>query len=284
MADVDLKTKITVAPAITFIGATDDKKVLLKWKGSPLAEKYDIKRALTPDGEFVHIDWATGTEFTDTTAEADTTYWYKVIAWKRMENKKTSKKASTLKVFSASDIPAAENLSCTADEGMIKLSWKKGSDCKYHIYRRSDLFSRPVFIGVSENGGFIDEKAVSGQVFHYSVQTVKKGEVRELHGNFCQEVPCAFVDKTKIIFAKSFFGRISLEVRVVAGADGYIFERSDSKDGDFVEVGRTNDITDISFEEKRPSGFKSYYYRVRAYKKADGKEYFGAYSAVQSVR
>lgn len=284
MAEVDLKAKITVAPVITSISATEDKKVQLKWKKSPLAEKYDVMRALTPDGEFVHIDWAKGVEFIDETAETDTTYWYKVIAWKRMENKKTSKKASKLKVVTVSDIPSAEKLSAEADEGRITLSWEKVKECRYNVYRRSDFFSRPVLIGESKGDSFTDETAVSGQVYHYSLQTVKKGSEKELYGNFTNEVSCAFVDRTEILSAKTLWGRVTVDVKVIAGADGYIFERSTSKDGEFTEVGRTEDITAVTFEEKLPSRFKTYYYRVRAYKKSGEAEYFGAYSDVKSVR
>lgn len=284
MAEVDLKTKLTVAPVITEIAATEDKKIFLKWKKVPLAEKYDIKRSTAPDGEFVHIDWATATEFTDETAEIDTTYWYKVIAWKRMEAKKTSKKASTLKVVAASDIPCADKLSAVQQPEGIKLSWVAGKGYIYHIYRRSDFFSRPVYIGKSKNDSFYDKNAVSGQVYHYSVQTVKKSQERELFGNFSKEATCAFVDTTEILSVKKIWGRAVVEVRVIAGADGYIFERSNSKDGEFVEVGRTTDITDVCFEEKLPSGLKTYYYRARAYKKSGEKEFLGDYSAVKVIR
>ena len=284
MAEVDLKTKLTVAPVITEISATEDKKIFLKWEKVPLAEKYDIKRSTAPDAEFVHIDWATGTEFTDETAEADTTYWYKVIAWKRMEAKKASKKASTMKVVVASDIPCAQALSSLQKAEGIHLSWKADKEVTYHIYRRSDFFSRPVFIGESKKGSFVDKKAVSGQVYHYSVQSVKKGKEKNLFGNFTVESTCAFVDTTEILSAKKIWGRATVEARVIAGADGYIFERSNSKDGEFAEVGRTSDITAVSFEEKLPSGFRSYYYRVRAYKKSGEKEFLGAYSAAKAVR
>lgn len=284
MADVDLKAKITVAPVITHIGATEDKKILLRWEKSPLAEKYDIERSFTPDGEYTHIDWATGTEFTDSTAEGDTTYWYKVVAWKRLENKKTSEKASTVRVTVASDIPCAAGLSVDPREQATLLSWENIPGCRYNIYRRSDFFSHPVLIGQSESGSFADENAVSGQLYHYCLQTVRSGAEGELHGNFCREVPGAFIDKAQIASVRSFFGRVSIDVSVVAGADGYIFERSSTKNGEFTEVGRTKDIADVTFEEKLPSRLRNYYYRVRAYKKAGEREYLGAYSAVKAVR
>lgn len=284
MAELDLITKLTVAPVITEISATEDKKIFIKWKKVPLAEKYDIKRSTAPDGEFVHIDWAKGVEFTDETAEADTTYWYKVIAWKRMEAKKTSKKASTVKVVVASDIPCAAGLTSVQQSDGILLSWNADKEYKYRIYRRSDFFSRPVFVGESRTGSFLDERAVSGQVYHYCVQTVKKGQDGELSGNFSKESTCAFIDATEILSAKKIWGRAVIDIKVVAGADGYIFERSRSKDGEFIEVGRTTDITAVTFEEKLPSRFKIYYYRARAFKNSAENEFLGAYSDVKAAR
>lgn len=284
MAEVDLKTKLKAAPVITEIRAAEEKGVFIKWKKVPLAEKYDIKRSIYPDGEFVHIDWANGTEFTDETAERDTTYWYKVIAWKRMEAKKTSQKASTLKVVAVSDIPCAAKPSVFCKNASIRLSWVASEGCRYYIYRRNDFFSRPVYIGESDGNSFVDDKAVSGQIYHYCIQTVKKSEDKELHGNFTNELTCAFVDTAEIISAKKSWGRAVIDVRVTAGADGYIFERSEAKDGQFTEVGRTEDITGVTFEEKLPSRLKTYYYRVKAYKKSGSEEFFGDYSAVKGVR
>lgn len=285
MAEVDLKKKLTVAPEITLLKATDDKKAEIKWTKVPLAEKYDIKRCLTPNGEFTHVDWATGTSFADATVEKDTTYWYKVVAWKRMEGKKTSQKPSAVKAVTVSDIPCVNNLSASVHEGNIQLTWNKSEGDKYYVYRRCDYFSRLIFIGESKINSFLDEKAISGKIYHYCVQTVKNKDGKELHGNFSVETDCAFVDTTEILSAKTTMGnKAILDVRVIAGADGYIFERSDKKDGEFIEVGRTDDITAVNFEDKLPSRFKNYYYRARAYKKAGEREYLGGYSAVKSTR
>lgn len=285
MAGVDLKNKITVSPKITSCKITDESKTEIKWKGSPLAEKYDIKRSLSPNSDFVHVDWATGTSFVDSLPERDTTYWYKVVAWKRMENKKTSQKASSVAAVTLSDIPCVKNVSASAEKGNILLKWDKGEGDRYYIYRRNDCCSRMFLIGESRKDSFLDENAVSGQIYHYTVQTVKDSDKRELHGNFSKPVKCAFIDTTEILSAKRVFGKRNLiDVKVIAGADGYILERSDKKDGDFVEVGRNEGITEVSFEDKVTSRLKTHYYRVCAFKKIGKEESKGAYSDVKAVR
>ena len=285
MAEVNLKKKLTSSPEITELSVTEDKKLLIKWKKVSNAEKYAVKRCLTPDGEYDTVEWVKETSFVDETAEENITYWYKIVAWKRMEAKKTSKKASTVKAAVVSDISAVKNLTSASENGKICLSWDKGEGDKYFIYRRCDFFSRYIFVGESSKNSFVDEKPVSGKIYHYSIQTVKTDGEKELHGSFSDETHNAFIDTTEILSAKATLGnKALLEVRVIAGADGYIFERSDKKDGEFTEVGRTEDITAVSFEQKLPSRFRNYYYRVCAYKKSGETEYRGSYSAVKSVR
>ncbi len=285
MAEVDLTTKLKSFPKIKSITVTDDKHVQLKWSKVALAEKYDIKRSDSPSGPFVHIEWAKKPEFSDETVEKDITYWYKVIAWKRMEGKKTSTKASAVKPVVVSEIPAVEGLKAKTENKKIKLTWDKGEGDKFFIYRRSDHFSRPVFIGESSKGSFTDERPVSGQAYHYTVQCAKKGEEKLLHGNFSKEVDGIFLDTTEILTIKSGLGKVlSLSARIVAGSDGYILERSSSKDGDFEEVARTDDVTGVFFEYKVPSRFKTFYYRVCAFKMIGEKEFKGEYSPVRSSK
>ena len=208
MAEVDLTTKLKAFPKIKSITVTDEKHIQLKWSKVALAEKYDIKRSESPSGPFTHIEWAKKPEFTDETAEKDITYWYKVIAWKRMEGKKTSTKASAVKPVVISDIPAVENLKAKTKNKKIILTWDKGEGDKFFIYRRSDHFSRPVYIGESKKGEFTDECPVSGQAYHYTVQCAKKSEEKLLHGNFSKEVDGVFLDGTEILSVKTTFGRI----------------------------------------------------------------------------
>jgi len=285
MAEVNLKKKLTVSPKITELSVTAEKKTEIKWSKVPLAEKYAVKRSFTPDGDYELIKWVKDTSFVDESVEENITYWYKIIAFKTLEGKKSSKKGSTVKAVTVSDIPSVKKLSSTSKDGKIHLTWDKGEGDKYFIYRRCDFFSRMIFIGESDKNSFVDERAVSGKIYHYCIQTVKNDGEKELHGNFSEETHCAFIDTTEILSAKATLGnKAVLDVRVIAGADGYIFERSDKKDGEFAEVGRTEDITAVNFEEKLPSRFKNYYYRVCAYKKSGETEFRGLYSPVKSVR
>ena len=281
MAEVDLTTKLKAFPKIKSISVTDEGFVKLTWSKVALAEKYDIKRSESPSGPFTHIEWAKKPEFTDETVGRDITYWYKVIAWKRMEGKKTSTKASAVKPVVISDIPAAQKLTARTEGEKINLTWDKGEGEHFFIYRRSDHFSRPVYIGETDKASFTDETPVSGQAYHYSVQSAKKGEDKLLHGNFSPEADAVFLDSTVILSAKKTLGGVlSISARIVAGSDGYILEKSETENGEFTEIARSEDITGVFFEHKLTSRFRTAYYRICAYKLIGEKEFRGEYSPV----
>ena len=282
MAELDLKAKITVAPKITSIRLNENDEVELEWSSSPYAEKYSVKKTTTPNDVFHHFAWVDGNSFTDKNVEKDVLLWYRVVAWKRLENAKNSQKPSVAIPVVLSDIPCVKNVKTTATVDSIRLEWDKMEKCIFRIYRKCEHFSKELFVGETDKNIFVDENAVSGQFYRYRVQAIKLVDGVELQGRFTDFIDAGFLDTTEILSVKSPFGnRCYIDIKVVAGADGYILERSETKDGDFVEVAKTQDITAVSFEDKMPSMFKNYYYRACAYKIVNGEEYRGKYSSVK---
>ena len=262
--------KLKVSPKIKSIAVTEERHIALKWSKVPLAEKYAVKRATEAGGEFEHLTWVKKCEFTDETAEENTTYWYKITAWKKLEGKKTSTKTSGVKAAVISDIKAPEKISVESKgkKVAVELKWKnaEGTDGCI-IGRRNDFFSQIIPVGKVCGESFIDEGIVTGQPYHYCLQCFKKGEEKELHGNFSAEYHCIHLDSGRVLEAKSAMGKkVNLSLRLVAGADGYIIERSDKKDGEYTEVAKTDSGFELRISDKAPKAFKTYYYRCKAYK------------------
>ncbi len=280
--------KIKVSPKIKSISVTDDKKLIIKWSKVAGAEKYAVKRAVDPSGEFEHLSWVKKCEFTDETAQDNTVYWYKITAWKKLEGKKTSTKTSGVKAAVISDIKAPEGVSATAQgkKTAITLKWKNAQDADGCVIgRRNDFFSQIVPVAFVCGDSFTDDGIVTGQPYHYSLQFFKKDGDRILYGNFSNEVHCIHLDCGRVLSAKASIGKkIALSLRLVAGADGYIIERSESKDGEYVPVGRTKDGLDLRFTDKVPKSFRSYYYRCVAFKVVADTEFKGSPSAALSVK
>ena len=280
--------KLKVSPKIKSITITEERHIAIKWSKVPLAEKYAVKRATEAGGEFEHLTWVKKCEFTDETAEENTTYWYKITAWKKLEGKKTSTKTSGVKAAVISDIKAPEKISVKSKgkKTAIELKWKnaEGTDGCI-IGRRNDFFSQIIPVGKVRGESFIDEGIVTGQPYHYCLQCFKKGEEKELHGNFSAEYHCIHLDSGRILEGKSAMGKkVNLSLRLVAGADGYIIERSDKKDGEYAEVARIESGFELRISDKAPKAFRTYYYRCKAYKTVKDTVFESVPSAPKAVK
>ena len=284
---LDVITKLKTAPKIKSITVTEGKSVVIRWTEVDGAEKYSIKKAVSDGGEFEHIAWSKKPSYTDEDVKEDITYRYKIMAYKKLEGKKTSTKLSAVKAVVISDIPAVLNAAAQSVKGpAIKLTWDKceGAD-EYIINRRNDFYSQILPVARTDKSFFTDEKTVWGQPYHYSVQPVIKTDDGERQGNFSQEVHSVCLDKGQIIDIRPLMGkRVRLTLRIVTGADCYCIERSEGEDGEWKEVIRTKNALEYTVTDKVPSAFRSYRYRVRAVKTVAGAEFFGNYCDVRSVR
>lgn len=284
---LDVIPKLKTSPKIKSITVTEDKHLLLKWSKVEGAEKYGVKRALSDENEFEHIAWCKKTEFTDENVKEDITYRYKIMAYKKLEGKKTSTKLSAVKAAVISDIPAPLKLTTKSDKGpSIKLTWDKcdGAD-SYIVSRRNDFYSQILPIARTEDNTYTDEKTVWGQPYHYSVQAVVGSGENEKQGSFSDEVHCVSLDKGQILSLKALRGKkISLSLRLVTGADCYCIERSDTEDGPFEEIRRTKNALEYTVTDKTPKAYKTYYYRARALRSVSGKDFYGKYCDIVAVK
>ena len=284
---LDVITKLKASPKIKSITVTADKNLLLKWSKVEGAEKYGIKRALSDEHDFEHIAWCKKTEFIDEDVRENVTYRYKIMAYKKLEGKKTSTRLSAVKAAVISDIPAPLNLTAKPGKGTsVNLTWDKcdGADA-YIVSKRNDFYSQILPIARTTENCFTDEKTVWGQAYHYSVQAVIGQNEDEKQGNFSEEVHCVSLDKGKLLSLKAIMGkRIKLNLRLVTGADCYCIERAENENGPFEEVLRTKNALEYSVIDKIPQAFRTYYYRARACKNVSGKEFYGKYCDIGSVK
>ncbi len=283
---MDVVTKLKKCPKIKSVTVTEEKQLLLKWTKVEGAEKYAIKRALSDKGAFEHVAWSKKCEYVDVSAPVDVTCRYKIMAHKALEGKKASTKLSAVKSAIISDIPAPEKFSAEVKDGKICLKWEK-SECAdgYIINRRNDFYSQILPVGRTGKCEYTDEKIVAGQPYHYSVQAFIKTEEGERQGNFSTEAHCVYLDCGEILESNASFGKkISLKVRIVAGADGYILQRSEKKDGPFTDVAKTEQGIDIRLNDKVEKRLKTYFYRAVAYKNVEGKQFLSNPTRIIQVK
>lgn len=278
--------KLKICPKIIKITAADNGGIMLQWTEVPTADKYAVKRSNRSNGEYELIKWTQKTTYTDKNVKENVTYWYRIVAVKKIEGKRNSKTTSPIAAQVISAIPAPTALKIFSDKkGAIKLKWKAPENVStFVINRRNDFFEQIIPVGKVEGNKFVDKDVVPGQIYHYSVQSIIEGPAGKKEGNFSKELSCVYLDSGEIVEAKAgLFKNVDLRVRIVAGADGYIIERSEDNEN-FREVGRTKSGTDIRFRDKADKMFTVYYYRVKAYKNVDGTDFISEGSESVKVK
>lgn len=68
------------------------------------------------------------------------------------------------------------------------------------------------------------------------------------------------------------------------GTTGYVIYRATSKNGTYSKVSTVKKLATVTYSDKSLEAGKTYYYKVRAYTTIDGKNVYGDYSAIKSVK
>jgi hypothetical protein len=92
------------------------------------------------------------------------------------------------------------------------------------------------------------------------------------------EIKLSKVDK---LTASAGTTAVTLKWKEVKGADGYQIYYSTSKDGKYKKLKSTSKL---SFKKTGLKSGKTYYFKVRAYKKLDSGTVFGSFSSVKSAK
>ncbi|MBE5927502.1 MAG: type I pullulanase [Lachnospiraceae bacterium] len=90
--------------------------------------------------------------------------------------------------------------------------------------------------------------------------------------------------KVKLSNVKAGKKRATVTWKKAKGAQGYQVYMSTSKSGKYKQVKAINKSGTVKFVKKNLKKGKTYYFKVRAYKKVSGKTYLGSFSTVKSVR
>lgn len=172
----------------------------------------------------------------------------------------------------------------------VKLSWSGVSNASgYEIYRAVGKGGKYTLLKTIANGNtqsYTDKNVTLGKTYSYKVRGYYADGGGTLYSDFSSKktVKVALA-KVKISKAKSLSSkRVQIVWKKVSGASGYEVYRGKTKNGKYKKIGTLKSWNKVSFTDKKVSRKKTYYYKVRAYKKVGGKKYYGEYSGKKKVR
>ena len=158
------------APVATISTSASSGKPTLKWNAVDGATKYEIWRATSSNGEYVKYYTTTKTSYTNTSAVAGNTYYYKVKAI--CDKSSYGDSAFSAVKYITCDC-AQPVVSITTSSGHPKLSWKAvdGAD-KYVIYRATSSNGTFNKYDTTSKTTYTNTSATAGTTYYYKVVAV----------------------------------------------------------------------------------------------------------------
>lgn len=186
-------------------------------------------------------------------------------------------KPAKVKGLSASSVNAAK----------IKISWKKAVDADgYLLYRYDGKKKAWKCIKTITKGiitSYIDSGLASGTAFKYRVCAFTSAD-KKYKGDFSNSVTTATKpSKVSIKTVTAKKKALALKWKKTAGS-GYEITYSSKKNFSGAKTVKINGASKSSCTVKKLKSKKTYYVKIRAYKKVGGKIYRGPYSARNQVK
>jgi len=163
--------------APTNLSATSgDAQVSLSWDPVTGTDSYTVKRADTTGGPYTTVASSiTETTYTDTDLTNGITYYYVVSATNSGGESADSNEASATPQEAAPGAPA--NLTATAGDGLIMLSWNAAEGALSYNVKRAETTGGPyttiadAVVGTS----FTDTDLITGATYYYVVSATNSG-------------------------------------------------------------------------------------------------------------
>lgn len=167
----------------------------------------------------------------------------------------------------------------------IKLSWKKVDGAAgYKIYRATSPKGHYKGLKKTKLTSKVVGKCTTGKKYYYKVRAYKNVGGSEVNGELSKSASMTSKpSKAAISSIAPGVHKATIKMKKVKGATGYAVYRATSLKGKYKRVRVTHSPKVTSYTNAGLTGGKSYYYKIRAYKKMGKKNIPGAFSTAKKV-
>ena len=269
---------IPTIPTPTISIKTDNGKPTLKWAAVDGAEKYEVYRATSKTGNYSKYYTTSSTSYTNTSAVAGYTYYYKVKAISANGNASDYSAVKSITCDCAQPVPT---ISTTASSGKPTLKWATvDGAAKYEIWRATSSTGTYSKYYTTTNTSYTNSSAVAGYTYYYKVKAIcGKSSYGDSAFSAVKSITCDCAQPVVTISTTASSGKPTLKWSAVDGATKYEIWRATSKDGTYTKMYTTSST---SYTNSSAVAGKTYYYKVKA---ICGKSSYGdsAFSAIKSI-
>jgi fibronectin type 3 domain-containing protein len=172
-------------------------KPTMKWTAIPGAERYEVYRATSENGNYVKAFSTKGTSYTNSSAQAGKTYYYKLKVYLSNGTEKTSDV-----VVNSCLIPEAQFSIETGHNaaGKPTMKWTAipGAD-HYEVYRSTSLNGGYVKVFTTKGTSYTHTSAQTGKIYYYKLKvclTDGTSKTSDAIPNTCQTEEMVWIPKT----------------------------------------------------------------------------------------
>ena len=250
------------APVVTAGNNAKTGKITLKWKAVDGADKYTVYRGASKDGEYTKLITTAKTSLVNSSAKANTKYYYKVVAL----SSKTEEANSAFSEVVARRCDCAApvvTIGNNAKTGKITLKWKAvDGAAKYEVYRATSKTGKYTKLTTVKGTSLTNSSAKAGFTYYYKVKALSAVST-EANSAFSsvkmRACDCAMVSFNDYDYNNN--GNPVFKWKKITGAKSYKIYRSKSENGKYTLLGET---TSTTFTDKTAKVLTVYYYKIIA--------------------
>ena len=279
-------------------GNIDSDSISMSWNAIGRASGYEVYRKDANSEDYKLVKDLNATTYTDKGLAKGTEYSYKVKSYRVVDGVKVysgDSNSISAKIKDSFKL----NLEKTT-RNSVEFSWDKIKDATgYEILRYSTASKKYVVIDdidfdklsdedreASEEAevySYLDQGRTSATIYEYQVKAYNKVDGKKVYLKESEKLKATTTPLTPNVTVKSSSkktARLSW-TNCSTRATGYKVYMATSKNGTYKLVKTT---TAKSFTKYYLTSGKTYYFKVRAYRTVDGKNIYGNYSTIKSIR
>jgi subtilisin family serine protease len=269
--------------------SADFDKIRVSWDQVSRAQGYEVFRATTRNGAYTRVGTVTSgstTNFTNSGLITGTTYFYKVRAYRTVNDSRISSAYSDITSGRPLLAKVASPKVASVGFDRMKVSWSQVSGASgYEVYRATSRGGTYSKVGTVTRGttlSFTNTGLTSGRTYFYKVRAYRLVDEKQVFGAYASIVDGKPIPArpTNVKASKVNSTATSLSWSRVTGASGYEIHRATSKNGSYSRVGTVTSGSTLKFRNNSLKRGQTYHYKVRSYRTVNGTRVYSNYSTV----
>lgn len=271
--------------SITSVQTVSSTSLKITWKKVSGASGYKIYRSTKKKGTYKLVKTVTSgntVSYKNTKLKAGRTYYYKVQATSNEGGYEGVGKLSAVasgKPVQKTSITYIQSVS----SDRLKLAWESVAGATgYRIARSTSKNGKYEVIKEvtsRKNTTYTDTDVRSGKTYYYKVSVQNENNGVKGYSGYSEIMGGRVLSKVTAETPKAVSSAsIQLSWKAVSGAGGYQIYRSDSEETGYSKIATVSSGKTVTYKDTPPKTNKTYYYKIRAYKKSNGKVSYGKFS------